>query len=139
MKQKEFTMHGTAVDKNGQRHEITVVGLFKQPKMASEIVSKTPIQIGKKTDVVQGECTYKKMVSYRTFRVAYSICNPEDKFDEEYGIKRAMKRIDKNPVYELTSFHFSALNDDMCHMLLLNEIMHISKNIDKYISNDKNK
>ena len=79
------------------------------------------------------------MITNRTFRVAYAICNPEDNFDEEYGIKRAMKRIKTHPIYELSSLNFSALNDEMCNMLLLNEIMHISKNIDKYISNGKNK
>ena len=133
MKSKTYSMHAEATDIDGFKHEVTVVGVFSQEKENVEFTKKMGISKGKRNNVIPAKLSYDKMMTVRKFKTAYSICNVEDTFDEKYGIKIALKRIKERPIYELSSFNFSAFNDGMCETIVLHELMYICKNIDKYI------
>lgn len=135
MKEKIYTINGVATDKNNAIHTVTVVGLLRQSKQKKIMNIPCNVQSGKEeTDIIQGKISYARKVTSKNFSVAYSICHPSDKFVKEMGIRKSTKRCKREPVYEISTDYFCALNDDMCNIIIDNELNYIIKNIDKYIN-----
>ena len=65
--------------------------------------------------------------------MGYAICHPDDEFNEEIGINLAKRRIETDPIGTIESYNVTMLNDDQNEMMVLIELAHIIKNIDKYI------
>lgn len=63
------------------------------------------------------------------FNFGWAICSPEDKFDEEIGIKIAKKRFSVSPISTQSG---NLLTDDMNMSIIQNEIDFISDNFDKF-------
>lgn len=127
-----YNMHGNAVDSNGVNHIVTVVGLYTQQK--EHVMVNEPISVGVGHKVVEGELTYPHTTKVRTLALGYSICHPNDEFNEAAGVSIAKSRAKKAPIGTVTSTDVTMLNDDACTALVLTELNHITKNIEKYIN-----
>ena len=130
MKEKFYNVSGKAVDANGETHYVTVVG--KLEKFVEHYVDETPVH--NDSGSVYGVLLTNEKRKVRQMTLGYAICHPDDEFDEEFGIRLATKRIETSPVGTLISNNVTMLNDDQNEMLILTELCHIIKNIDKYIS-----
>lgn len=133
MKEKFYSMWGEATDKNGEKHQVTVVGRVLQEKITDTVSNTTTItdERGKEHDALI-IADYKK--KQRTFTMARSICDPRDTFDFERGKEIAKRRIvNGDTIGSIQSENITMLNDDMCNLLVFNEVNHVIKNIDAYI------
>ena len=70
-------------------------------------------------------------------KIGVSICNPDDKYDENLGVIKAVGRaIKSNPV--LYALHSGQLGDKLIHTFLAQEVEYIKKNPEKYIKGYNN-
>ena len=70
-------------------------------------------------------------------KIGVSICNPDDKYDENLGVIKAVGRaIKSNPV--LYTLHSGQLGDKLIHTFLAQEVEYIKKNPEKYIKGYNN-
>ncbi len=133
MSRKIYSMYGTAVDKNGQSHVVTVVGEYTTKKEVELKTSDVNVEVTE-DKFVQGIITLPRKQMIRTLRYAYSICNPEDEFNEQEGVRLATKRIKNNPLGELTTKYVTSLCKDQIELILFGELKYIIENIDKFIN-----
>ena len=133
MKAKIYSMYATAIDSLGKKHVVTIVGELSQ-KMDSELVSEE-IEVPVKNRIEKGVISYPVRQKTRTFRYAYSICHPEDKFNKELGIEIAKKRLAR-PLGELKSTYTSCLTKDQVEFILLEELTYIKEHIDRFIERE---
>ena len=133
MSRKIYSMYGTAVDKNGQSHVVTVVGEYTTKKEVELKTSDVNVEVTE-DKFVQGIITLPRKQMVRTLRYAYSICNPEDEFNEQEGVRLATKRIKNNPLGELTTKYVTSLCKDQIELILFGELKYIIENIDKFIN-----
>lgn len=121
---KIYTAYGTATDKNGVDHVVTVVGeLTKERKSIFEVTQVSHNQ----------ELTTHRRITERKLTFGHSICNPEDEFNEEEGIRVAKRRVRKNPNGSLYSTDTTMLTEDACNMYVIHKLMYIIQHIDKFI------
>lgn len=131
MKNKIYSLYGKAVDVNGQEHMVTVVGVYNQQKQRFMVTEPTMVEVGFKE--VNGSVSYEASTKVRTLSLGYSICHPNDEFNEAVGISVAKSRAKKEPIGEVSSTDVTMLNEDHATALVFAELRHIIKNIDKYI------
>lgn len=129
MGKKIFSMYADAIDKNGEKHIVTVVGKYVKKNEFISVAEQKTIN-GKDGLFVREE---KKRV--RKLILAYSICHPTDTFNEEEGIRVALRRMREHPIGTLTTEDKTMLCKDMCNILVFNELKHIINHIDNYIVN----
>lgn len=134
MKNKFFTISATGKSvKDGAERVVTVVGKLVKEKVdytdefELDLVDETT---GKR---FKGEGKVERRKPIKHFTMAYSICHPDDKFDSEIGTKIATSRLESKPLGTVSSLNRTMLNEDMCNMMVFNELMYITKNIDKFI------
>ena len=130
MKEKFYHISGKAVDSNGLTHYVTVVG--KRIRETEHSFEETPVYNDSGSE--QGVLMFKVKNKIRKFTMAYAICHPDDEFNEEIGIRLAKRRIETDPIGTVESYNVTMLNDDQNEMMVLTELAHIIKNIDKYIT-----
>lgn len=133
-KEKFYSLWGKATASDGSDHYVTVVGRFTQEKTNDTVATETTIvDDNAKEHKALVLVDYKK--KNRKFEMARAICDPRDTFDYEYGKRKAMKRIAEGEVIgTINSEDITMLNDDICNMLVFNEVNHVIKNIDSYIN-----
>ena len=129
MKEKFYHISGKAVDSNGVTHYVTVVG--KRVRETEHSIDETPVY--NESGSEQGVLMFKVKNKIRRFSMGYAICHPDDEFNEEVGIRLAKRRIEYDPIGTVESYNVTMLNDDQNEMMVLTELAHIIKNIDKYI------
>jgi hypothetical protein len=133
MKEKVYSMHETAVDKDGLKHEVMIVGVYSQKKVKENVEKNALIQVS--TDkYVDGKICFSKPKIKRNLRYAYAICHADDKFNEEVGKKIALRRVKNSPMGELETKYVTTLCKDQIKLILQGELQHIINNIDKYIN-----
>ena len=134
MKQKFYSMYGTAVDLYGDKHIVTIVGEYTQEKVETEVTKEMDIVDDfKPTRVVKGKLTYPTKIKIRTLTYAVSICHPDDEYNEEIGIELAKKRINEKPMGQLTTSLVTTLCEDQIKLILFGELNYVINNIDKFI------
>lgn len=134
MKQKFYSMYGTAVDRYGDEHIVTIVGEFTQEKVEHFNTTEVNVEDEKiPNKVTKGILTYPTKVKTRTLKYAFSICHQDDEFDEELGIEIAKKRIAKKPLGELTTTLVTTLCEDQIKLILFGELNYVINNIDSFI------
>lgn len=70
-------------------------------------------------------------------KIGVSICNPDDKYDENLGVIKAVGRaIKSNPV--LYALHSGQLGDKLINVFLMQEAEYIKENPEKYIKGYNN-
>jgi len=136
-KEKIYNLYAKATDREGNVHYITVVGKCTQEDTTYTIPTETFV-----TDENGRQHRATIFTDYkaktRTFTMAKAICDPRDEFNEEYGKKLALKRLERGEVIGTqTSNDITMLNDDQCEMLVVVELAHIIRNIDSYIGLNK--
>ena len=81
MKTKFTSFYAVAVDKDGGRHYVTVVGKLTQGYFPKKFEQDVPVEV-KPGVTVKGKLTFTKRTLHRKLTVGVSICHPTDKFDE---------------------------------------------------------
>ena len=133
MKTKFFHLVGEAKDQYGDRHIVTVVGKYKQEYIQKEHTQKVPVYTDDNGNITIGDLSWKKKTLKRTLIVGYSICHPNDKFDEDKGIAYAKKRINNDEgLGTLTTSNATMLTKDLIEAILLCKLNYITHNLDKF-------
>ena len=94
MKTKNYSLWAEAIDANGEKHIVTVVGKFTQNYVPKQITQEVPVEV-KPGTYVNGKLTFNKRTLHRTLTLGVSICHPLDKFDEAFGVELAKARIER--------------------------------------------
>ena len=130
---KYYHLYGTTEDKEGLVHIVTVVGKFEQTRKQTEVKESINIELRPKA-FTEGELKYKVKMLHRKLTIGLSICHPQDKFNEEYGVKLAKSRIDQGRnVGEIYTNDVTMLTEDAIYGELLIKLQHVCNNIDDYI------
>lgn len=132
MRKKFYSMSGEAIDSEGKSHVVTVVGLCTQEKETDIVSENVDVSLwnGKSTN---GVLSYPNKKIVRRLKYAFSICHPDDEFDEETGVKLAKRRLSK-PLGELKTEYITCLTPEQVNMILFEELNYIIDNIDKFIN-----
>lgn len=131
---KYYHLYADAIDKDGEKHVVTVVGKFKQNYVPKEITQSVPVEV-KPGTTINGKLTYNKRTLYRVLTVGISICHPLDEFDEEFGIELAKARIEKGEdAGTIETNDVTMLTEDAIMAELLTKLMYVTNRIDDYVS-----
>lgn len=130
---KYYHRSGEVTLKNGTTRKVTIVGKFEQTRKPTTIVEDAIVDVypGKYVD---GTLMFSRKILERKFTIGMAICAPSDKFDEEYGIKLAKKRIKQGiNLGTVYTNDVTMLTKDACEAELENKFKFISKNLEKYL------
>ena len=134
MKTKIYHLFADAIDKDGEKHVVTVVGKFTQNYVPKEVTQEVPVEV-KPGSVVKGKLTFNKRTLHRTLTVGISICHPLDEFDEEFGIELAKARIEKGQdAGTIETNDVTMLTEDLIMCELIGKLTYVVNNIDDYLS-----
>ena len=137
MKQKFYSLYGTATDSNGEKHVVTVVGKCEQCRQRKMIEDEINVAV-KPNSFVLGKLRYpsNKLLT-RKLTLGLSICHPNDEFNQEFGIELAKKRIANGQTLgAIETNDVTMLTQDAVMGELFVKLQYIVKNIDKYINNN---
>lgn len=128
----------TATAANGSI--VTVVGMRKQTSIKESIMIKKVLTTPGGT-IIDESPEYAAPLTFdnqhgirKEFYMGYSICHKEDV--DDYNVDTAIKLAETRFTRPLVTYNFTYLNNDMCEMLVNNEVDYIVNNIDKYISEE---
>ena len=72
MKQKFYSMYGTAVDRFGEEHIVTIVGEYTQEKVETEVTKEVDMEDDfKPTRMVKAKITYPTKIKVRTLNMLF--------------------------------------------------------------------
>lgn len=132
-KVKYYSLYADAVDRDGEKHVVTVVGKFTQNYVPKEITQDVPVEI-KPGSFVTGKLSFNKRTLHRTLTVGVSICHPMDEFDEEFGVELAKARIERGQdAGTIETNDVTMITEDLIMAELLGKLSYICNNIDSYI------
>lgn len=133
MKTKYFNVYGKAVDSEGERHYVTIVGKFEQGRIKDVVQDVVPVEV-KPNSFVDGILTYQKKRLKRKLTLGVSICHPKDEFDEEVGIKVAKGRIENGQDLGIIETNdVTMLTEDAIMAELIVKLNHVCENIDDFL------
>ena len=134
MKTKFSSLWAEAIDANGEKHFITVVGKFEQNYFPKEITEEVPVEV-KSGTIVRGKLTFNKRTLHRKLTIGISICHPLDEFDEEFGVELAKARIEKGQdAGSIETNDVTMLTEDAVQAELLTKLLYVKTHIDDYVS-----
>lgn len=128
-KNNKETVFQTTMQSNDRL--ITVVGVRNIITDTKRYTRNVSAKIKNKN--VEGLGIFLRNVRKKTFSMGFSICMPEDKYDEQTGVNMAYKRALKDQKIIYTN-SWSMLSDDQCRAIIQNEAEYVANNIQKYIS-----
>ena len=133
MKTKFYSIYGKAVDGDGNAHYVTVVGKFTQHYFKQKMAQTVPVEV-KPGHIIDGELSFNKKTLHRKLTVGIAICSPEDKFDEETGIKVAKSRIEKGrDAGSVETNDVTMLTEDLIMSELVGKLAYVCANIEDFI------
>lgn len=132
MRPKYYSFYGSAIDSRGNEHIVTVVGEYTQTK-EEEIKSEIVSVVNDNFQNVDGVLTYPQTKKHRTLTYSYSICHPDDNFNEELGVELAKKRLRHRPLGKLETDMVTSLCKDQIKLILFGELHYIIENIEKFL------
>jgi hypothetical protein len=134
MKTKNYSLWAEAIDANGEKHIVTVVGKFTQNYVPKQITQEVPVEV-KPGTYVNGKLTFNKRTLHRTLTLGVSICHPLDKFDEAFGVELAKARIERGQdAGTIETNDVTMLTEDLIMCEILGKLSYICNNIDDFIS-----
>jgi hypothetical protein len=134
MKTKDYSLWAEAIDANGEKHIVTVVGKFTQNYVPKQITQEVPVEV-KPGTYVNGKLTFNKRTLHRTLTLGVSICHPLDKFDEAFGVELAKARIERGQdAGTIETNDVTMLTEDLIMCEILGKLSYVSNHIDDYIS-----
>lgn len=132
-KTKFYHLVADAVDSDGVKHKVTVVGKFEQRYIKKPVNVRHPF-IDKHGKNVEATLVFNKRVIERTLTIGVAICNPTDRFSEEEGVKIAKKRIEEGKdAGKITTNSVTMLTEDLIVMELLGKLNFITTHVEKYM------
>jgi hypothetical protein len=132
-KTKFYHLIADAVDSDGVKHKVTVVGKFEQRYIKKPVNKRHPF-VDEHGKNVEATLVFNKRVIERTLTIGVAICNPTDRFSEEEGIKIAKKRIEEGKdAGKITTNSVTMLTEDLIVMELLGKLNFITKHVEKYM------
>ena len=133
MKTKFYSLWAEAIDADGEKHYVTVVGKFTQNYIPKEVTQEVPVEV-KPGTTVNGKLTFNKRTLHRTLTVGVSICHPADEFDEEFGVELAKARIERGQdAGKIETNNVTMITEDLIMAELLGKLSFICNNIDDYL------
>ena len=133
MKTKFYSLWHEAIDADGEKHYVTVVGKFTQNYIPKEVTQEVPVEV-KPGTTVNGKLTFNKRTLHRTLTVGVSICHPADTFDEEFGVELAKARIERGQdAGKIETNNVTMITEDLIMAELLGKLSFICNNIDDYL------
>lgn len=133
MKTKFYSLWAEAIDADGEKHYVTVVGKFTQNYIPKEVTQEVPVEV-KPGTTVNGKLTFNKRTLHRTLTVGVSICHPADTFDEEFGVELAKARIERGQdAGKIETNNVTMITEDLIMAELLGKLSFICNNIDDYL------
>lgn len=133
MKTKFYDLYADGIDANGVKHTVTVVGKFTQETIKKECEVEIPVEV-KPNTYTNGTLKFNKKRLHRTLTIGVSICNPEDEFSREEGIRIAKKRIaNGEDAGTIETNDVTMLTEDLIMAELLGKLTYITNHIDNYI------
>jgi hypothetical protein len=133
MKTKNYSLWAEAIDANGEKHIVTVVGKFTQNYVPKQITQEVPVEV-KPGTYVNGKLTFNKRTLHRTLTLGVSICHPLDKFDEAFGVELAKARIERGQdAGTIETNDVTMLTEDLIMCEILGKLSYICNNIDSYL------
>ncbi len=134
MKTKFSSLWAEAIDANGEKHYVTVVGKFEQNYFPKEITEEVPVEV-KPGTIVRGKLTFNKRTLHRKLTIGISICHPLDEFDEEFGVELAKARIERGQdAGAIETNDVTMLTEDAVQAELLTKLLYVKTHIDDYVS-----
>ena len=134
MKTKNYSLWAEAIDANGEKHIVTVVGKFTQNYVPKQITQEVPVEV-KPGTYVNGKLTFNKRTLHRTLTLGVSICHPLDKFDEAFGVELAKARIERGQdAGTIETNDVTMLTEDLIMCEILGKLSYICNHVDDYIS-----
>jgi len=134
MKTKYFSLWADAIDANGEKHIVTVVGKFTQNYVPKQVTQEVPVEV-KPGSTVTGKLTFNKRTLHRTLTLGVSICHPLDKFDEAFGVELAKARIERGQdAGTIETNDVTMLTEDLIMCEILGKLSYICNHVDDYIS-----
>ena len=134
MKTKYFSLWADAIDANGEKHIVTVVGKFTQNYVPKQVTQEVPVEV-KPGTYVNGKLTFNKRTLHRTLTLGVSICHPLDKFDEAFGVELAKARIERGQdAGTIETNDVTMLTEDLIMCEILGKLSYICNHVDDYIS-----
>ena len=135
MKAKIYSTTKEAVDKEGGKHVITVVGSLTKRRRKVDHIKDAYVEIGKKS-VLKGTLSFKEKRIDKQLTMAMSICHPHDTFDKEVGIKLATSRLKKYDIGKVETSSLSMLDSQMVNAMISAKADYIADNLDKFLPKD---
>ena len=134
MKTKNYSLWAEAIDANGEKHIVTVVGKFTQNYVPKQVTQEVPVEV-KPGTYVNGKLTFNKRTLHRTLTLGVSICHPLDKFDEAFGVELAKARIERGQdAGTIETNDVTMLTEDLIMCEILGKLSYICNHVDDYIS-----
>jgi hypothetical protein len=134
MKTKNYSLWAEAIDANGEKHIVTVVGKFTQNYVPKQITQEVPVEV-KPGTYINGKLTFNKRTLHRTLTLGVSICHPLDKFDEAFGVELAKARIERGQdAGTIETNDVTMLTEDLIMCEILGKLSYICNHVDDYIS-----
>ena len=131
MKTKYYSMHRTAVDKDGCSHIVTLVARLQQRYYwGYQDAESNILDNGGHPVIIR---TPKKLLE-RVVTMGVSVCHPDDEFDEKVGFGIARNRIkDGKTIGTVRTNDATMLTSDSIEALMDVKSRHICDNIDRYL------
>ena len=117
-------------DSQGKTHIVTIVGKLEKERDYTQEMQETHPTDTRTIFVFDAKKGFKRTLSY-----AYSICHPDDfeAFTEEKGIKIAKRRLETNPLGEMSTTKITTLTKQQIEVILKGELDFIGENLEKFI------
>lgn len=123
MKPKDFIAIRSAGAENGLERKLVVIGRWRKDKLTKEEV----VHCDSSTFV------YRRSVWQYSLTLAKAICHPDDIFDENVGIRKAISRLKSDSIGKLITEDYTMLTPDACQEIVNHKADYIARNIAKFL------
>lgn len=133
--EKIYTKTAVTTRKNGAKSVVTIVGKFVQGTEEHIVSIPTRVKRNKKKHMSYKDATtyVTENVMFRSLTIGISICNQADKFDEDYGVQKALKRIDEGAdAGTIYTNSVTMLTEDGVEAEMMCKLNYVCENIDTY-------
>lgn len=129
-----YSLYAKAIDSNGQKHMVTVVGKLETEKFNVSVAENMSL-LRENGKVDNGAFVFDKNVKKKKLTLGLAICHPDDDFDQDVGEAIAKRRINNGEdIGSIESYSPSMLTKDAIMAEIIVKLTWITENIDKYIS-----
>jgi hypothetical protein len=124
-----YIMKKDLIDEEGKKHTLIVAGIYLLEREVKDVIIEKD----------NGMLITQEEVKIKTLRIGHAIKHPSDEYNEEFGIRLAMKRAmsEKSRLGYIQTQDFRMLSDSMNEAIIINQVEFISEHIYKFIPMEK--